>query len=110
MTRFMLSLLFVGALLQAGTDAGVRAYMKLCKKCHGPAYNGTTMKTADEWRTLFADEDKELLSVHRGSEQAIKKLTSSYYKNRRKYLMPFLIDYASDSGTLPFDPSSCSRW
>ncbi|MDF1881629.1 hypothetical protein JHD50_09990 [Sulfurimonas sp. MAG313] len=83
------------------SERGIVTYKKLCKQCHGNPYKGAAMLKKKQWKVMFKDKDKKFLSVHMKNEKAMQTMQKSYYKNRRKHLMKFLISSASDSGVVP---------
>lgn len=83
------------------SEQGIVTYKKLCKSCHGNPYKGAAMLKKKEWKSFFKDEDKKMLKVHSKNEKAMKVLSKSYYKNRRRHLAKFLMSSASDSGVIP---------
>jgi len=83
------------------SERGIKTYKKLCKKCHGSPYKGAAMLRVKEWKKLFKDGDKKILALHIKNEEALKIFEKSYYKNRRRHLVKFLVTSASDSGVVP---------
>jgi len=83
------------------SEQGIITYKKLCKSCHGNPYKGGAMLKKKQWKRIFKDGDEKILAVHMKSDKAIKVLKKSYYKNRRRHLVKFLISSASDSGVVP---------
>ncbi len=83
------------------SEHGIKTYLKLCKQCHGNPYKGAAMLKKKEWERLFEKGDKKIYGLHAENEKAIKLLKSSYYKNRRRHLVKFLISSGSDSGVVP---------
>ena len=83
------------------SEQGIITYKKLCKQCHGNPYKGAAMLKKKQWKRMFKDNDKKFLAVHMKNEKAMKTINKSYYKNRRKHLMKFLISSARDSGVIP---------
>jgi len=99
----IISLLFV-SLSQARqnySEQGIITYKKLCKSCHGNPYKGAAMLKKKQWKKMFKDDDKKFLAVHMKNKKAMQTLEKSYYKNRRRHLVKFLISSASDSGVVP---------
>jgi len=82
------------------SERGIRTYKKLCKKCHGSPYKGAAMLRTKEWKKLFKKGDAKILAIHMKSEKAVKVFETSYYKNRRRHLVKFLVSSASDSGVV----------
>lgn len=83
------------------SEKGFKTYLKLCKSCHGSPYKGAAMLKVKEWKRLFKKGDEKIISLHLGNEKALKVFEKSYYKNRRKHLVKFLISSGSDSGVVP---------
>ena len=83
------------------SEQGIATYKKLCKSCHGKPYKGAAKLKKKEWKALFKNEDKKMLEVHSKNEKAMKVLNKSYYRNRHRHLVKFLISSASDSGVIP---------
>lgn len=105
---FIQAFLLISFLLLSTTQArqnyseqGIITYKKLCKQCHGNPYKGAAMLKKKQWKKMFENEDKKFLAVHMKNEKAMKTLQKSYYKNRRRHLVKFLISSASDSGVIP---------
>jgi len=101
---FAFMLFFSSFALEARTnysERGIITYKKLCKQCHGNPYKGAAMLKKKQWKRMFKDNDKKFIAVHMKNEKAMKVLKKSYYKNRRKHLMKFLISSGSDSGVVP---------
>ena len=96
-------MIFAGTLQarQNYSEAGIKTYLKLCKQCHGNPYKGAAMLTVAEWKRLFRKGDEKIYALHTGNEKALEALESSYYKNRRRHLVKFLISSGSDSGVVP---------
>ncbi|PHR57088.1 MAG: hypothetical protein COA44_06770 [Arcobacter sp.] len=97
-------LILLSSLTQARTnysEKGIITYKKLCKQCHGNPYKGGAMLKKKEWKKMFKDEDKKFIKVHMNNKKAMHTLNKSYYKNRRRYLVKFLVSSASDSGVVP---------
>lgn len=110
---FLKSILFYGLLvsltintfsLNARTnysEQGIKTYIKLCKSCHGNPYKGAAMYKNKQWKKLFKDGDEKIKALHSKNEKATKVLEKSYYKNRRRHLVKFLMSSGSDSGVVP---------
>jgi len=79
---------------------GMVAYKKLCSFCHGPAFKGAAMLNSDEWDEVFARDAKKLKEIHKNDPNAMKKLDSSYFKRRSKYLRRFLHNNGRDMGVV----------
>lgn len=99
----MLSLL-VSCPMQARqnySEEGIKTYIRLCKQCHGNPYKGAAMLKKKEWKGLFEGGDEKMSALHANNKKAMKTLNKSYYKNRRRHLVKFLISSGSDSGVVP---------
>ena len=83
------------------SERGIKTYLKLCKRCHHNPYKGASMLRNKQWKTLFKEGDKKILKIHAKNKKALKVFHKSYYKNRRRYLVKFLITSGSDSGVVP---------
>lgn len=83
------------------SEEGIKTYLNLCKQCHGNPYKGAAMLKKREWKKLFEEGDEKIYGFHAKNEKAIKVLSTSYYKNRRRHLVKFLISSGSDSGVVP---------
>ena len=59
------------------------------------------MLRTKEWKRLFKEGDEKIIKIHIKSEKALKVFRKSYYKNRRRHLVKFLVSSASDSGVVP---------
>lgn len=75
-------------------------YVKNCKICHGPAYKGAAMETADEWTALFADNAKALKAKHAGDKDATEMFDSSRFSHDAPDMLRFLKANAADSGAV----------
>lgn len=83
------------------SEQGIKTYLKLCKQCHGNPYKGAAMLKKKEWKSLFKEGDERIDALHANNQKALEALHSSYYKNRRRHLVKFLISSGSDSGVVP---------
>lgn len=108
MTRLIMAMLLGTVLfstLSARTGwydtAGMAAYKKLCKSCHGGPYRGASMHTKREWKKLFRSDAKRLVAAHADDPKAAEAFESSLFKNRRDNLKKFLVQSALDSGVVP---------
>lgn len=50
--------------------AGMAAYKKLCKECHGSPYKGAAMHTQSEWKKYFRSDAKRLIAAHADEPKA----------------------------------------
>ncbi len=87
--------------LQAYNKKGLNAYKKLCVQCHGGPFAGAGMHTTEEWEDIQSNSKTPLLDMHKNVADAMEKFESSLNKKRKKYLFKFLINNASDAGTVP---------
>jgi hypothetical protein len=83
------------------SEQGIKTYLKLCKQCHGNPYKGAAMLKKREWKRLFEKGDEKIYALHAKNEKALTVLNSSYYQNRRRHLVKFLVSSGSDSGVVP---------
>ena len=83
------------------SEQGIKTYIKLCKSCHGNPYKGAAMYKNKQWKKLFKDGDEKIKTIHSKNEKASNVLEKSYYKNRRRHLVKFLMSSGSDSGVVP---------
>jgi len=93
------------ALLLISADASVykgqRAYMKLCKKCHGSGEKVLAMHTQKEWQSIFDHNAKNLIQMHKGDKKAMEILQSEKFKKNLRHMRQFFHKFASDSGNVP---------
>jgi hypothetical protein len=82
-------------------ERAMSLYKKTCFKCHGGGTYVSKLYDEFEWKDMFKDDARKLITAHSRSEDAMKKLTSSYFKNRVNDLGQFLIDNSKYSGTIP---------
>ena len=102
MRKFIyVSLIVSNSLFAMNYDNAITTFKKSCKSCHGTPYYGAQMLDEDQWEEFFEKGDDKLLSVHQKDKKALKKITASYYKNRREDLIEFLVNNAKDSGAVP---------
>ena len=80
---------------------GQRAYMRLCKKCHGSGGEMTAKHTQEEWEQMYANNAEKLIKLHEKDEKAMKKLKSRKFEKNIKHLRQFFHKYASDGGEVP---------
>ena len=83
------------------SERGMKTYKKLCKHCHGGPYKGAAMLRVREWKNLFKEGDAEILALHLKNKKALDVFNSSYYRNRRRQLVKFLVTSGSDLGVVP---------
>lgn len=86
--------------LSADIKKGQKAYLKQCKKCHGNGTKGAAMKTQQEWKAAFADENAGFKAWHKGTKGE-KYANSKKFKKYSEHLKDFLYEYGSDSGNVP---------
>ena len=103
MKMLLICWLLIGVLeaRQNYSERGIKTYKRLCKQCHGSPYKGAAMLKVKEWKKLFEEGDAKILALHLNNEKALEVFHRSYYKNRRKHLVKFLVTSASDSGVVP---------
>ncbi|WP_201338634.1 MULTISPECIES: hypothetical protein [unclassified Nitratiruptor] len=99
--RYIITGIFLLSVCAFGySSKGMNAYKKLCSLCHGPAFKGAAMLNSDEWDAMFANGAKKLRTLHKEFPKALKKLNSSYFKRRGKYLHKFLHNNGRDFGVV----------
>jgi hypothetical protein len=97
----MILILFIGVSLDASVYKGQRAYMKLCKSCHGSGGKLVKQHTREEWENYFKENGKLLKLVHAKDEKAMEKLHSPMFLKNIKHMRQFFHKYASDTGNIP---------
>jgi len=87
----------------ADIKKGQKYYLKECKDCHGNGTKGAAMKERAEWKEMFANDAKEMKTVHdeSGNEKAKKYINSDKFKEHADDLRDFLQEYGSDTGNVP---------
>ena len=85
----------------ASVYKGQRAYMKLCKKCHGSGDKVLALHTQKEWEEIFANDAKQLITLHKKDKNALKILHSEKFKKSLRHMRQFFHKFASDSGNVP---------
>ncbi len=75
-------------------------YMKNCKICHGPAYKGAAMQTADEWTALFENNAEALKRLHSQNPSAMEVFNSQRFHHDAPDMVKFLKANSSDSGAV----------
>ena len=109
MVRHLLVLLILEILVESSLFAristydvkGFKVYTKYCKKCHGNAYKGASMKRQYEWKKLFEHNNKKFYSLHAKVLNLQDNISIHMSKKKMKHLQKFLIQSASDSGVVP---------
>jgi hypothetical protein len=97
----LLALLVCLSSAHAYSERGMKTYQKLCKSCHGSEFRGAAMLTMGEWEEVFENDDKGMIERHKESPEGLATIERSYYQNRKKYLIKFLVRNAKDSGVVP---------
>ena len=87
----------------ADVNKGQKYYLKECKECHGNGTKGAAMLEQAEWKDMFANGNKEMITAHEESnnEKAKKYINSDKFKEHAQDLFDFLHEYAKDSGKVP---------
>ncbi len=83
---------------------GQRYYLDACSKCHGSGNMGGNMATSEEWKDIFSNGAKELISLHKGEDGAdsvISYIESKKFKKESPRLLKFLQEFANDSENIP---------
>ncbi len=103
-TSILLSSLVALGMLSTTANAdiakGGKAYLKMCKKCHGNGAKGAAMHTQAEWEALFADDGEMIIKAHEG-DKSEKLFNGKKYKKYSPHIKDFLFEYGSDSGNVP---------
>ncbi len=103
-TSILLSSLVALGMLSTAANAevkkGQKAYLKMCKKCHGNGTKGAAMHTQDEWEELFEDDGEMIKEAHKG-DKSEKFFYGKKFKKYQSHLKDFLFEYGSDSGNVP---------
>ena len=98
---FTCSAFLVTNLLAAQHVAGQKYYLKQCSACHGQGNRGGGLAASYEWKVYFENEAKDLISFHHDEPKALKYLNSEKFKKQQKKVLNFLIEFASDSQSIP---------
>jgi len=85
----------------ADVRKGQKAYLKMCKKCHGNGTKGAAMKTQAEWQEAFDNNAALFKSWHKNDEKANELVNSKKFEKLAPHLKDFLYEYGSDSGNVP---------
>jgi len=83
---------------------GQKYYLNRCSACHGDGNRGGNMNSMNEWEDLFKNDAKELIELHTNednTDDVIKYLKSSDFKNEKKRMLKFIKEFAYDSETIP---------
>jgi hypothetical protein len=87
--------------VNANDIKGVKAYKKLCIKCHGGPFRASAMHTIDEWEDIEELSKTPFITLHKDLPDALEKFDNSMSEKRRNYIFKFLINNAKDSGAVP---------
>jgi hypothetical protein len=81
--------------------AGQKYYLKQCSSCHGKGNRGGGLAASYEWKEYFENSAKELISFHHDEPKSLKYLNSEKFQKQKKKILNFLLEFASDSQTIP---------
>jgi len=81
--------------------AGQKYYLKQCSACHGKGNRGGGLAASYEWKEYFASNAKELISFHDDEPKALPYLNSEKFQKQKKKILNFLIEFSSDSDSIP---------
>ena len=81
--------------------AGQKYYLKQCSSCHGKGNRGGGLAISYEWKDYFANGAKELISFHHDEPKALPYLESEKFQKQKNKMLNFLIEFASDSQSIP---------
>ena len=95
------SLFVITNLFAAQNVAGQKYYLKQCSSCHGKGNRGGGLAASYEWKDYFKNDAKELISFHYDEPKALEYLNSEKFKRQSKKVFNFLIEFASDSQSIP---------
>jgi cytochrome c553 len=83
---------------------GQEYYLKHCAACHGDGNRGGNLYSIEEWKTIFANNGKELIALHDGEdniEQIMIYLKSDEFKQQNQNMLKFIQEFAYDSESIP---------
>ena len=81
--------------------AGQKYYLKQCSSCHGKGNRGGGLAISYEWKEYFENGAKELISFHNDEPKALLYLKSEKFQKQKKKILNFLLEFASDSQSIP---------
>ena len=81
--------------------AGQNYYLKNCSSCHGKGNRGGGLAASYEWEEYFANNAKDMKYFHEDEPIPLKYLNSDKFKKQKKKILKFLIEFASDSQSIP---------
>lgn len=87
--------------LSAVNVAGQKYYLKQCSACHGKGNRGGGLAASYEWKEYFSNNAKELISFHHDEPKVLEYLNSKKFKKQKNKMYNFLIEFASDSQSIP---------
>lgn len=77
----------------------LRTVQKLCTSCHGTPFYMAKQIDEDDWEFYFETKGK-LEKLHKGNDEALKSINSSFFKQRRERILKFFIDNSMHSGSV----------
>lgn len=98
---FTCMIVFTTNLFSVQSIAGQKYYLKQCSSCHGKGNRGGGLAASYEWKEYFANNAKELISFHHDETKALPYLESKKFQNQKTKMLNFLIEFASDSQSIP---------
>ncbi len=98
---FTCIVIFTTSLFAVQNIAGQKYYLKQCSSCHGKGNRGGGLAISYEWQEYFANGAKELISFHHDEPKALPYLKSEKFQKQKKKMLNFLIEFASDSQSIP---------
>lgn len=98
---FTCMILFSSSVFAVQNVAGQKYYLKYCSQCHGKGNRGGGLAASYEWKDYFANGAKDLISFHYDEPKPLAYLKSDKFKQQQKKVLKFLLEFASDSDTIP---------
>jgi len=98
---FICSLFCITNLLGVQNVAGQKYYLKQCSACHGKGNRGGGLAASYEWKEYFNNGASELISFHYDEPSSLVYFNSKKFKKQSKKLSSFLVEFASDSQSIP---------
>lgn len=97
----VLLMVLISLVFGAKEKKGQKYYLKRCSSCHGTGRMWGNVATADEWKSFFTDDIKDLKDFHKDNPNVIKYINSKDFKKEKGRMWRFLQEFASDSETIP---------
>ncbi len=101
--KFLLTIAILVVLPSFGAQnvAGQKYYLKYCSSCHGKGNRGGGLASKEEWKSYFSKEAELLIFLHEDLPEIVKYLNSKKFKNQKRKMLKFLLEFASDSDSIP---------